>query len=356
MKNERYKRQIRLKGFGTAGQQALNKASVLIVGAGGLGIPVAQYLNAMGVGRLGLLDGDVVEESNLHRQPAYGPESVGRTKVRELARWLQSQNPDTRLDILDTFLHASNALEVIRPYDLVIDATDNLTTRYLIDDACLILDRPWIYGALHGFEGQLSALNYEGGPTYRCLFPNPPGDGEIPDCNTMGTLGVLPGIMGNLQALEAVKLLCGMDGILSGRLLIYDALAQEIRHISFNRDPDRLPPESLESARNFECATEDGAVDSVTYLKAKASGRPLLLVDVREPSEYHAHHLEEAENIPLMNLESEWKRLEAIPELYLICKSGPRSRQAFQLLSVHLPKQQVRWIQGGMRDYKVENL
>ena len=356
MTSERYERQVRLKGFGSAGQQALQEASVLIVGAGGLGIPVAQYLNAMGVGQLGLMDGDVVEESNLHRQTAYGPDSIGCSKVRELARWLRSQNPDTRLEVLDTFLHTTNALEVIRNYDLVVDATDNLTTRYLIDDACLILQKPWIYGALHGFEGQLSVLNYEGGPTYRCLFPNPPGSGEIPDCNTMGTLGVLPGIMGNLQALEAVKLLCGLDGVLKGQLLIYDALAQEMRHITFQRDPRRRPPESLEEPRNTACSTDDGAIVPLVYQKVRDAGQAHILVDVREPSEFRAHHIPHAQNIPLLQLEAAWKRLEAFPEVFLICKSGPRSRQAYQLLTNYLPGKQIRWIQGGMRDYKVENI
>ena len=185
MNLNRYDRQIRLTGFGTRGQELLGKARILVVGAGGLGVPVCQYLNAMGVGTLGIVDGDIIEETNLHRQPAYGPSDNGQAKISVLGRKLKEQNPETNIELHQTFLEPSNAMALLENYDLVVDATDRIPTRYLLDDACVIRRIPWIYGALHGFEGQLSVFNYQGGPTYRCLFPQIPKPGEIPDCNQL---------------------------------------------------------------------------------------------------------------------------------------------------------------------------
>lgn len=351
---DRYERQIRLADFGPSGQQALSGASVLIVGAGGLGIPAAQYLNAMGVGRLGLVDGDVVETSNLHRQPAYGPGQVGKSKIAGLAAWLRNQNPDTQIDLFDTFLNPANALECIGSFDLVLDATDNLPTRYLLDDACLILGTPWIYGALHGFEGQVSVFNYRGGPTYRCLFPDPPTSGEIPDCDTLGTLGVLPGIIGNLQALEAVKVLCSLDGICSGRLLIYNALDQEMQQISFSRDPNRQAPEDLATSYQLSCKDDPAAVSGAEYRRLRRDDLPHILVDVREPDEFDGGHLEGAWNFPLDTLAEKSGALTGTAPVYLICETGPRSRRACQLVRKSHPEAGVFWIAGGMRQYKVE--
>jgi molybdopterin/thiamine biosynthesis adenylyltransferase len=206
MNPKRYIRQTILKGFGAEGQRKLANAKVLVVGAGGLGVPVLTYLNAMGVGTLGIVDADVVSISNLHRQVLFTEAMVGLLKVHAAAEQLQKQNPETKINAYPTFLDLSNALEIIGNYDLVVDATDNFPTRYLINDACVILNTPFVYGALHGFEGQVSVFNYENGPTYRCLFANMPMADAIPDCNENGVLGILPGIVGNLQALEVVKL------------------------------------------------------------------------------------------------------------------------------------------------------
>lgn len=357
MKTERYKRQIQLKGFGPSGQQALAEAAVLIVGAGGLGVPASQYLNAMGVGRIGLVDGDVIETSNLHRQPAYGPGQVGRLKAGELARWLSAQNPDTVLEVHDTFLHATNALGLLQDYDLVVDATDNLATRYLIDDTALIAGIPWVYGALHGFEGQVSVFNYKDGPTYRCLFPRVPGMGEIPDCNTLGTLGVLPGLIGNLQALEAIKVLCGLPGILSGQLLVYHGLEQEMRQISFRRSDERRAGEVGSLPGQHEaCKTATGSITPAEFRQILEDGVDHLLVDVREPEEYHLAHLPCTENIPLLTLENEAARLAGSSAVYFICKSGPRSRQAYEFMRHMHPSSNVFWVAGGIRDFNTENI
>ena len=355
MNTERYDRQIRLQGFGADAQKRLSGASILIIGAGGLGVPSALYLNAMGIGNLGIVDGDQVEMSNLHRQPLYTPEDIGKLKVDVLTGFLRRQNPETQFEVYDTFLHASNALDIMGKYDLVIDATDNLPTRYLIDDACLIQETPWIYGALHGFEGQISVLNYENGPTYRCLFPEMPGADEIPDCNQMGTLGILPGIVGNMQALEAIKVICGLDGVLSEKLWLYNALEQESHTIEFKKDLTMERSTSLDPAKyEFAACRADGALNMEDFLKIFKERETYALIDVREPSEFQRSAIPGALNIPLLNLESRMEHLPTSGPLYLICKSGPRSRQAYRFLQTHRPEQEIFWIQGGMRNYNLE--
>ncbi|MEX0362268.1 MAG: ThiF family adenylyltransferase, partial [Allomuricauda sp.] len=233
----RYDRQTRLKGFGPNGQHKLAKAKVLVVGLGGLGLPVVQYLNAMGVGTLGLMDQDVVELHNLQRQVLYTEKNLGQSKLEVAHEKLQAQNSQTIFELYDTFLTKENALGIISDYDAVIDATDNFPTRYLINDACVILNKPFVYGALHGFEGHVSVFNHQGGPTYRCLYPNMPTAEEVPDCNDNGVLGVIPGVIGTLQALEAVKLVADIGEVLSGKLLIYDGLSQQMSKFNFKTNP-----------------------------------------------------------------------------------------------------------------------
>ncbi|EAR15633.1 HesA/MoeB/ThiF family protein [Robiginitalea biformata] len=355
MSADRYDRQTRLEDFGPEGQRALSEAAVLIIGAGGLGVPAATYLNAMGIGRLGLVDGDVVETSNLHRQPAYGPASVGMAKVRELEKVLRAQNPDTQLDIRDTFLNPTNALELIGNYDLVVDATDNLPTRFLVDDACLMLGIPWVYGALHGFEGQVSVFNYRGGPTYRCLFPVPPPAGEIPDCDTLGTLGVLPGLIGTMQALEAVKAICGQEGVCAGKLLLYDARKQQTLHIAIQKDANRTVPDDLSATYQLSCEGKPDAVSGSEYLRLRKEGAAHLLVDVREPGEFESHHLDGARNIPMKRIASDAPDFSSGNPVYLICETGPRSRRACRELQSRWPSTPFFWISGGMRQLKVES-
>lgn len=351
MGQDRYDRQIRLLGFGQSGQERLREASVLVVGAGGLGVPVCLYLNAMGVGTLGIADGDVIETSNLHRQPVYRAGDVGRHKIEVLADHLSAQNPQTRIERHPEFLMPSNALEILEGYDLVVDATDRIPTRYLLDDACVIRRIPWIYGALHGFEGQLSVFNYQEGPTYRCLFPQIPKPGEIPDCNQLGTLGVLPGIIGTLQALEAVKVLCGLGDVLSGRLLLFDALEQESRKIQFPKDPVQEVREIRDDAHYHASVCETGGAVSVAeYLERARDGKPHLLVDVREVEEFNDYRLPDALNIPLMELQGRLPELEGSGEVYLICKSGSRSAQAYRSLKGQLEGVSLKWILGGVQD------
>ena len=224
MNRERYTRQTTLKGFGQEGQQKLADAKVLVIGAGGLGVPVLTYLNAMGVGTIGIMDSDTVSITNLHRQVLYGQSDVGQSKVISALEKLKAQNSDTEIVVYDTFLTTKNALEVIADYDVVVDTSDNFPTRYLVNDACVILNKSFVYGALHGYEGQVSVFNYEDGPTYRCLFPNMPNENEVPNCNEHGVLGIIPGIIGNLQALETIKVITGIGEALSGKLLVFDGI------------------------------------------------------------------------------------------------------------------------------------
>ncbi|NND79826.1 MAG: HesA/MoeB/ThiF family protein, partial [Maribacter sp.] len=248
MNLERYKRQTILKDFGPECQLKLAQSKVLVVGAGGLGIPVLTYLNAMGVGTLGIVDIDEVSISNLHRQVLYNENDIGQSKVTVAIKKLQKQNSDTNLIALKTFLIRDNALDIIKDYDLVVDASDNFPTRYLINDACVILKKPFVYGALHSFEGQVSVFNYLGGPTYRCLFPNMPSANELPDCNEHGVLGITPGIVGNLQALETVKVLTGIGEVLSGKLLLFNGLNQSFQKIKFSPIPANLNITMLQMA------------------------------------------------------------------------------------------------------------
>ena len=240
MKEPRYLRQTSLNEFGMEGQRKLSEAAVLVIGAGGLGLPVLQYLNAMGIGTLGIVEQDTIELSNLQRQPLYGEHDIGAPKLKITLQKLKVQNSETKLIGFDTYLVRDNALDIISNFDLVIDASDNFPTRYLINDACVLLDKPFIYGALHGFEGQVSVFNYQEGPTYRCLFPKMPSDQETPNCNDNGVLGIIPGIIGNLQALEAIKIIAGVGEVLSGKLLLFNGLNNTTIQINFPVVPENL--------------------------------------------------------------------------------------------------------------------
>lgn len=347
----RYDRQIRLNGFGPEGQESLGKARVLVVGAGGLGVPACQYLAAMGVGLLGIADADRVELTNLHRQPAYTPEDCGSLKVEVLTKHLRIQNPEITVVQHPVFVTPENVLELLQAYDLVVDATDRIATRYLLDDACVIRGIPWVYGALHGFEGQISVFNYESGPTYRCLYPTIPKRGEIPDCNLLGTLGVLPGIIGTLQALEAVKALCGIGRITSGRLLLYNALDQEMQTIHFNKkSAEARTIQSMEAYAPTGCRA-GSRIPLEEYCSDIYERQPHVLVDVREPAEFESGHAPQALNIPLMDLDAGRPELRNAPDIYLICQTGNRSAQGCQKLEAVLTEANVYWIDGGMADW-----
>lgn len=353
MNNKRYLRQISLKGFGPKAQQELAKARVLVVGAGGLGLPVLQYLNAMGIGTLGIVEQDLVDISNLQRQVLYDQKDVGRPKLSVCLEKLGAQNADTKFIGHDTFLVRDNALQIIADYDLVIDATDNFPTRYLINDACVILKKPFVYGALHGFEAQLSVFNYKGGPTYRCLFPIMPSEEEIPNCNQHGVLGVIPGIIGNLQALEAIKIISSIGEVLSGNLLVYNGLNNTFVKVSFPVVPANLNITALQENYGSQPCPVLLQIAAEELKELLQSRQKLQIIDVRNFVEYKNEHLKSAYNIPLLELESRLSEIDSDTEVYLICQSGKRSQNAQALLQKLLPGSIVYNVEGGMDQYSL---
>lgn len=347
MNKDRYSRQTILKGFGEQGQQKLSNAKVLVVGAGGLGVPVLTYLNAMGVGTIGIVDNDVVSVSNLHRQVLYDESDIGKPKVEVSFRKLKAQNPKTELIGYNTFLTIENALKIIVAYDIVVDATDNFPTRYLINDACVILKKTFVYGALHGFEGQISVFNHLGGPTYRCLFPNMPKADEIPNCNEHGVLGILPGIIGNLQALETVKVVTGIGEVLLGKLLLYNGLSQTVQKMKFPLVSENLKITHLANDYDFSCDSNFLGIKADAF-EMLLSEKELQILDVRSHEEYENAHLSNTVNIPLSDLEHNIRKIPKNHSVYVICQSGIRSRKAIAILQEQFPKQEFINVEGGM--------
>ncbi len=352
MSTDRYKRQIQLPEFGPAAQKKLQNSRILVVGLGGLGIPALQYLNAMGAGTLGMVEQDLVEKTNLHRQVLYSEADVGQPKIKVAYEKLRAQNPDTQLITHDTFLVKDNALNIISQYDLVIDASDNFATRYLVNDACVILKKPFIYGALHGFEGQLSIFNYNEGPTYRCLFPSIPTASEIPDCNQNGVLGVLPAIIGSLQALEAIKIVCGIGEPLVGKLLLYNGLQNSIYKVTIPVKKENKDINELEEHYRPAACDDVMGITAEELERLLAANSPVQLVDVRSREEFADNHLPGSVNIPMSDLAGQMELLSADQPLYLICQSGIRSLEALYWLRKQDYPGQLINLTGGLNAIK----
>ncbi len=341
----RYSRHLVLPTIGIAGQGRLKAARVLIVGAGGLGSPAALYLAAAGVGTLGLVDWDVVDRSNLQRQVLHGTGMVGRAKLDSARARLADLNPHVRLETVSARLTSANALEVLSGWDLVLDGSDNFPTRYLINDACVLLGVPNVYGAVLRFEGQVSVFDARRGPCYRCLYREPPPPELVPSCAEGGVLGVLPGIIGSLQALEAIKLVTGVGDSLVGRLLLFDGLKLQFREITLSKDPDCAvcgPHPTVTALIDYEafCGVRDagrGTVNAleigVTELRAERDrNSQLLLLDVREPFEWEIAHLEGAHLIPLGELPARLPELDGHADIVAYCHHGMRSKHAAEIL------------------------
>ena len=344
----RYSRHLIMPEVGMDGQLKLKAASVLCIGAGGLGSPVAMYLAAAGVGRIGIVDFDVVDYSNLQRQIIHGTPDVGRPKLDSARDSLAAINPEVRVDTHNVALSSSNALDLFREYDIIVDGTDNFPTRYLVNDACVLLGKPNCYGSIFRFEGQASVFGAPGGPCYRCLYPEPPPPGLVPSCAEGGVLGILPGVVGTIQATEAVKLIMGVGEPLIGRFLIYDALRMRFRELKLRKDPDcpvcgehRTVTELIDYdqfcgiAPPASAAADPPPSDDATVeqLKARLDEReePFIL-DVREPQEYQICNIPGSTLIPLGDLPSRLHELEGRGEMIVHCKSGARSAKAVKLL------------------------
>ncbi len=352
MSLERYNRQTILKDFGPQAQQKLAEAKVMVVGAGGLGIPVLTYLNAMGVGTLGIIDNDTVSLSNLHRQVIYDETDVGRPKTVAIQEKLRAKNSATKLVGHDTFLVKENALKIISDYDVVVDASDNFPTRYLVNDACVILNKPFVYGALHGYEGQLSVFNFGKGPTYRCLFPIMPKADEVPNCSEHGVLGIIPGIIGNLQALETIKVITGVGAVLSGQLLLFNGLDQSSQKIKFKSIPENKTIAKLQDSYQWEDPCETVPTIKVEELQKLLSlNSEIQLIDVRTEEEFQNYHLPNSINIPLDAIEEKGMELNFEQPVYLLCQSGKRSEIALKRLVQHYPDTSFYSVFGGLNEF-----
>ena len=353
---QRYRRHLQLPEIGETGQARLHAARVLVVGAGGLGCPILQYLAAAGVGTLGLADADKVELTNLPRQILYGPDDVGHPKVDAAARALRRLNNLVHYTLHPVRVSLANVRELVAAYDVVVDGSDNFPTRYLLNDACVSLGRPLVSGAIYKFEGQVSVFNYQGGPTYRCLFPEPPSAAEAPDCNTTGVLNVLPGLVGTVQATETLKVLLGLGEVLSGRLWLLDTLSFQTRTLRFQRDLARAAI-NLDTANPADyvdagCAPEPAGNElSVSALRSLlAAHKPPLLLDVRGPLEYARRHLPQAVLLPLPELAARATEVPRQGPVVLYCQSGVRSRQALALLQ-GLGHTNVQALRGGLDEW-----
>ncbi|GMV08489.1 MAG: molybdenum cofactor biosynthesis protein MoeB [Gemmatimonadota bacterium] len=378
----RYGRQISLPSFGEEGQRRLRGSHVLLVGAGGLGSPAATYLAAAGVGALTIIDFDRVEPSNLHRQPLFGESAIGRSKVEAARARLADLNPHVQLEIVDAKLSSHNALDLVSRCDVVVDGSDNFPTRYLVNDACVLAGRPNVYASVLRFDGQLSVLGAPDGPCYRCLFPEPPPPGTVPSCAEAGVLGVLPGLLGTMQALEAIKLLSGVGSVAVGRLILVDALRLEFRSITVRREPscpacgtrtlgalvDYEDFCGISAAGASEGADADGRVmpppgdggwagvrelHPAELARRVAEGIRFTLVDVREPWEWKIGHIAGARHIPLGSVTGAVTTLDRGEEIVVYCHHGVRSLAAAGFLA----EQGFRrlWnLSGGIDRYAVE--
>jgi adenylyltransferase/sulfurtransferase len=361
----RYSRHLIMPEVGMEGQLKLKAAKVALIGTGGLGAPLGMYLAAAGIGRIGLVDFDVVDFTNLQRQVIHGTKDVGRKKLDSAAETMLDINPYVEIDRHEVALTSENALDILKDYDIVVDGTDNFPTRYLVNDACVLLKKPNVYGSIFRFEGQATIFAYPGGPCYRCLYPEPPPPGLVPSCAEGGVLGILPGTVGLIQATETVKLILGIGEPLIGRLVLYDALAMRFRELKLRRNPEcpvcgdhptitklidyqefcGIPNQQHQEAPMQ--ASNDGDIDPLEVKSKIDRGDRFVLIDVREPHEYQICNIPQAKLIPLGDLPKRVNELNSADEIVAHCKSGMRSAKAVDFLK-QAGFKKVRNMKGGI--------
>ncbi|MGV2831144.1 molybdopterin-synthase adenylyltransferase MoeB [Myxosarcina sp. GI1(2024)] len=346
---QRYSRHIILPEVGLEGQKRLKAASVLCIGTGGLGSPLLLYLAAAGIGRIGIIDFDIVDSSNLQRQIIHNTAWVGKPKIQSAKERILGINPSCQVDLYETALTSANALDILEPYDVIVDGTDNFPTRYLTNDACVLLNKPNVYGSIFRFEGQATVFNYREGPNYRDLYPEPPPPGMVPSCAEGGVLGVLCGIIGTIQATEAIKIILGAENTLSGRLLLYNAWEMKFRELRLRPNPDRPVIEKLIDYQQFcgipqaqaAAAKEQTAIPEMTVRELKqlidSGSNDFVLLDVRNPNEYEIARIAGSVLIPLSEIEDgsgipKIKELVNGHHLVAHCKLGGRSAKALNIL------------------------
>jgi len=365
----RYSRHLLIPEVGLEGQQKLKAASVLLIGTGGLGSPISLYLAAAGVGRIGLVDYDVVDYSNLQRQVIHGTSSLDKLKVESARDRMLDINPDIQVDVYNEPFTSDNAIEISRDYDILIDGTDNFPTRYLTNDVSVLLGKPNVYGSIFRFDGQVSVFDARQGPCYRCLFPEPPPPGLVPSCAEGGVLGILPGTIGTLQATEALKLILDIGEPLIGRLLLYNALEMSFEFVKLRKNPNCKvcgPDPEITELIDYEafCGVpgydhEEGAVSgewditAVELAERLKTNNYLRLLDVREPHELQISHLDGATVIPLGQLASRLSELDSAEDMVVFCKEGTRSARALELLA-SAGFRKVKNLQGGINAWARE--
>jgi adenylyltransferase/sulfurtransferase len=365
----RYSRHLLIPEVGLDGQRKLKSASVLVVGTGGLGSPVALYLAAAGVGHIGLVDYDVLEESNLQRQIIHGTSRVGTLKVESARARLLDLNPSIQVEVFNEPFTSANAMRIAEPFDFIVDGTDNFPTRYLINDLCVLSGKPDIYGAIYRFDGQASVFFAQQGPCYRCLFPEPPPPGMVPSCADAGVLGILPGTIGTIQATETIKLILGIGSSLVGRLLLYNALDMSFEYVKLKKNPACKVcgphPEITGLIDYFEFCGLPGLdhpepvtaaewnISALQLAERLKRGDKIHLIDVREPHELAISHIDGAQNMPLGMLAAHLGELDSAQETVLFCKSGTRSARALELL-LSAGFRKVKNLKGGINSWALE--
>ncbi len=362
----RYSRHLIMPEVGVKGQEKLASSSVLCIGAGGLGSPLALYLAAAGVGRLGIVDFDVVDFSNLQRQILHSEAKVGKLKVESAKERVHEINSEIQIDTYNTRLTSENALDIIKKYDIVVDGTDNFATRYLVNDSCVLLGKPNVYGSIFRFEGQVSVFDAMRGPCYRCLYPEPPPPGMVPSCAEGGVLGILPGIIGTMQAAEAIKLILGTGNPLIGKLLFLDVMEMKIRELKLRKDPN-CPicgehatikglidyEEFCGLGRGEEGITgEDLEITVDEFHELLENRKDIVILDVREPGEYEICRLEGSKLIPLNELHSRVNELDTADEIVVHCHHGVRSLRATTFLR-NLGFKKVKSLKGGIDEWAI---
>ncbi|AWH75220.1 dinucleotide-utilizing protein [Dokdonia sp. Dokd-P16] len=340
---QQYSRHLILDEIGLAGQLKIKDTSVLVIGAGGLGCPVLQYLTAAGIGRIGIIDKDVVEQSNLQRQILYTHDDIGSNKAISVTRRLERLNPYIKFDTYPMRLTRDNALELFANYDIIVDGSDNFATRYLVNDAAILKGKPVVLGSIYKFEGQLAVYNYKNGPTYRCLYPTPPKQNEMPNCSEAGVLGALAGIIGSLQANEVLKIICGIGEVLSGKLLTYNMITMNQMILGFEKDTSIIV-NRLEDEYELQC---EFSVDNMGIIidEINKHSEKYNLLDVREHHERAVHHIG-GQHIPLGELQSRIQEVLQNKDLVVYCKAGVRSKKAIELLQKENVKCSLLYLTG----------
>ncbi len=326
---KQYNRHLILDKIGEAGQLKLKQAKVLVIGAGGLGCPVLQYLTAAGIGTIGVIDNDVVDQTNLQRQILYTIDDVGSSKAETAAKRLSRLNPFVNFEVYKEFLTRDNAIQLFEKYDVIVDGSDNFQTRYLSNDAAVIVNKPLVYGSVFKFEGQVSVFNFKGSATYRCLYPTPPSPGDVPNCSEIGVLGVLPGIIGSLQANEVIKIICDLDGVLADKLMIFDVLSMRQMVVNYSKTENSNITKLNENYEAF-CGISI-AEKEITLQEFESNSELYNLLDVREDWERNQHNIG-GQHIPLGQLPELFTELKSDKPLVVYCKSGMRSQRAIEFL------------------------